>query len=435
MATTYPSVDQNLTGQFPTLPSNWYSALPVYFAAFQTERSKRRRIFQDLVPGRFDWEPNMGPVMKRIAQEMPPMIRQSANPRFVQNTPLYDITATRERAHEVYVHRQRFRSAIFNFLPEWRDFKPHIDVNLAAVQDLVDDYYDLFLRTRMIAYAPYVYVCGVGLVANCPTGGDTDANGNWTPKKTATWWQSLTSNPAATTLSFAEVFKALNFAEGRCSMTPYSGSGLPSGNSSPLDSKFCLAVSPERWNQFVDDPWLKENRPLSMNIVNEQYRGDLFGRVTCRLEKFALRFLQAANGSLTEPAPEEWSIDPDRPENGNRPQQTEDYAINSQWEVSLLLGGKFGSRMNVGAPPSAFTGTLNAIKGMNWNGKAYMTNQFIVPALDSGGNVVNELASQWGENLIIQAQLAMGYAPDNAWNVLPIFGKRATGITTSGATP
>jgi hypothetical protein len=419
---------------WPTLGQNWYQALPLYMAAFQTERQKKKAIFQNLVPGRFPWSPNMGPVQRRIAQEMPPVIRQGASPRLINQVPLYDITATRERYNDVYVYRHRFQSPIFNFYPEWTDFKKHVDINMEAVQDMVDIYYDLFIRERMIAYAPYVYVAGVGLVTGVPTGFTQDGSGNWSSKKTLTWWSAQTNNPQITDLSLAEVFKALNAAESQIGMTPFSGSGLPSGDSKPLDSKFALVLGSERWNQFVNDPWTKENRPINMNIITDTFKGDLWGRVTCKLEPRPYRLLQAAGGTLTEPAPEQWAIDPDRPENNSRPQPNPDYATNAQYEVSLLIGGKFGSRMDVGAPPSAFTGSVGGVKGMTWNGKAYITNKFLIPGVDQAGNRVNQLAEQWGEDLIVQAQLALGYAPDNAFNVLPIISKRLVGVTTTGAT-
>lgn len=431
--TTYPSNDQNPVGKWPTLGQNWYNSLPVYFAAFTSERRKHRALYQNLVPGRFPWQPNMGPVQRRIAQEKPPLIRQTANPRLISQVPLVDITATAERSNDVYVYRHRFMSGIFNFLPEWQDFKKHVDMNLEAVQDAVDSYYDIFLRERMLQYAPYVYIAGQGLVS-APTGFVQDANGNWSGKKDVAWiQQQITAFPAATTLSLAELFKALNAAESTVGMTPYAGSGLPQGDSRPLDMKFCLVASGERWNQFVDDPWTKENRPLNMNIVTEGFKGDLWGRIVTKLESHPIRYLQAAAGTVTLPNPEEWAIDLDRPENNKRAQPGTDYAVNAQWELNFLVGGKFGSRMDVGAPPSAFTGSVNSVKGMTWNGRPYITNQFLIPGLNDAGTVVNQLASQWGEDILIQAQLAMGYAPDNAFNVLPILSKRLIGVTTSGA--
>ena len=65
---------------------------------------------------------------------------------------------------------------------------------------------------------------------------------------------------------------------------------MPGADSSPLNQKYCLVTSGEAWNNFVDDPWIKENRPLNMNIVTDGFKGDLWGRIRTKLERYSLRF-------------------------------------------------------------------------------------------------------------------------------------------------
>ena len=69
--------------------------------------------------------------------------------------------------------------------------------------------------------------------------------------------------------------------------------------------------------------------------------------------------------------------------------------------------------------------------GMDWNGKIQMTKNFLVPCVDSAGNVQMDTNS-WGENLRLQAEAVMGIVGFNKFNVMPIFYRRKVRISTVG---
>jgi len=429
-ADTLPALDQNICSRWTEVQRDFYNKLPVYFAKFNSEYRKDWDLWTKLVPNKFKWQPNMGDVMRRIAQERSPILRQEAHPELITDVPTTDIYYTHERSHEVRIYRHRFVSRDFHFYPEFADFLQHLDYEKQDLQRQIHNYYELFLRTRIFHASPYVYVVGVGLV-DALTGVPNSAG---TAGKTNAWIQQQLEKCNGA-LSLEELFKVLSVAETDVGMTPYEGSGKPSGESKPLDERFCLVTGSETWNQFVNDPWTKENRPLNMNIVTDKFQGDLFGRIRCRLEQRPLRYAITNSGAaatLSTPQPEITLEDADRDTENGRTAPFQTYARTAQYAVSFLIGGNFGSAMEVGAPPSMFTKSVEAGMGMDWNGKIIMNKNFLTQCKDGAGNAQLDTNS-WGEYIRLQAQLSMGYAPDNAYNVLPIIHERRVGITSVGA--
>lgn len=428
-----PELNANICSRYTELQRDFYNKLPVYFAKFNSEFRKNWDRWQKLVPGRFKWSPNMGDVMRRIAQERSPIIRQEAHPELLTDVPTADMYMTRERTHEVRIYRHRFVSRNFHFYPEFADFLTHIDFEKEDLQRQIHVYTELFVRTRAFHLAPYVYVAGVGLV-DAPVGipsadGSTGKSHAWIAEQLKGGTAGA-SNPSY--LSLEELFKILSVAETDVGMTPYEGSGKPSGDSKPLDERFCLVTASETWNQFVNDPWTKENRPLNMNIVTDIFKGDLFGKIRCMLEANPLRYkLTAGSGDVTLPEPEitsESAYDVEKYRTRPNPVNSRE----AQYTCSFLIGGNFGSMMEIGAPPSMFTKSVEAGMAMNWNGKIELNKNFLVQCKDASGNTQLDTNS-WGEYLRLQAQGTFGYAPDNAFNVLPILHKRRVGISTTAA--
>lgn len=428
-----PALDTNICNSWTELQRDFYQKLPIYFAKFNSDYRKTWDRWQKLVPGRFKWTPNMGDVMRRIAQERSPITRLEAHPELLTDVPTADMHFTRERAHEVRIYRHRFVSRNFHFYPEFADFFTHIEYEKEDLQRQISHYAEMFVRTRAFHMAPFVYVAGVGLT-DAPVGIPNSAG---TAAKSLAWLTQQFKGATAGTsnvgyLSLEELFRILSSAETDVGMTPFEGSGKPGGESRPLDERFCLVTGSETWNQFVNDPWTKENRPLNMNIVTDVFKGDLFGRIRCMLEAYPLRYkLNDTTGTVTLPQPEitaesEYDVENYR----TRPNPAN--ARDAQFTVSFLIGGNFGSMMEIGAPPSMFTKSVEAGMAMNWNGKIELNKNFLVQCKDADGNAQLDTNS-WGEYLRLQSQAAFGYAPDNAFNVLPILHRRRVGVSTTGA--
>jgi len=425
-----PAIDQNVCGSWTEQQQDFYNKLPFYLLQAQAEYRKYwvtwKKLFNS-VP----WKPNNGDTMRRVMAEPAPVLRQMAFPNRINTTPLTDVVNYRERKLDSVIRWQDFRSPHFNFLPEFQDFMKHIDKTSENINKQITVFEDCFYRTHAFHRAPYIWIAGAGL-QSAPTG---DGSADGSTGKTDAWLQAQFATLAGIpdgTLTFQELFKVLNAGEQEVGMTPYEGTGMPKSDSNPLDQKFCLICSPEDWNNFVDDPWPKENRPLNMNIVTDNFRGDLWGRITCRLERYPFRWKLDANFAGTMPDPEVVELNPDREDFGRtKPNPEFARASISPVGCAFLIGGSAGDVIDVGPPPPEFTRELDqgaAIK-MNWNGKAYLTKEFLVPCMDSNGNTFYD-ANSFGRYLRSQATVSCGMSLINSFNVLPILFKRRIGVTT-----
>lgn len=419
-----PAIDQNICNSWTQQELDLYNKLPFYLVKAETQYRQRWSRWAPLL-GSVNWQPNMGDTMRSVVVEPSPVLRQTASPNPLNQTPMADVIAVRERTTDTNLFQQDFVSPHFNFLPSFQDFlKGNIMPAMENITRQIEIFRDMFYRWHIWNWSPYVYVAGVGLVA-APVG---------TNAKTADWMAASVFSPAQQVqegyLSFKEIYAALNALEEELGATPYSGSGTPGGDSSPLQEKFCLIQSPQSWNNLIDDPWLKENRPLNMNIVNAEYRGDYFGRVMAKLERYPMRFKTNNALQYTLPDPETIELNPDAEDYG-RTKPNPDYArigTGSQWEVSWLIGGNAYDKVNVGGPPPNFAAAQDG-RAMDWSGKVYMTKQFMVPCADANG-VVGYDFNSFGRYLRLQGSLSVGIRGMNPHCVLPIISKRRSRITT-----
>lgn len=426
-----PAIDQNICGSWTQQNVDFYNRLPYYFQKGQAECRKQWATFSKLV-NKVPWEPNMGDTMKRVMIEPSPVLRQDAFPNLLSQTPKTDIINVRERVATGKPRWQDFQSPSFNWVPSFQDFmKGNIQPTMENITRQMSLFEESFLRTYIWSWSPYVYIAGYGLVA-AP---QADPDSTYTTGKSTNWMQAqcaLLAGVPDGTLTFQEVFKALNVFEQEVGATPFSGSGLPSGDSQALNEKFALVTSTEVWNNFTNDPWLKENRPINMNIVSDAFKGDLFGRITTKMEYLPRRLKLDNDFVPSIVAPQTVQLDPDRDDYG-RTYPNPNYSkisnidgIGSQIEIGYLVGGNAYSSIEVGPPPGDFT--KNDPK-MNWNGKPYLTKDFLVPCADSAGTISRD-ANSFGRYLRLQGTVNVGCVGDNKFNIMPIIYKRRVGITT-----
>jgi len=441
-----PAIDQNVCGQWIQQDNDFYNKLPVWFLAAENAYRKYFATWSGKIStGRFKWKANNGDTLKSIIPVPTPVQRQMAFPKTIASgTPLTDVVSYRERTTLSQPAWQDFMSNTFYFKPEWADFLGHVKTNKDNIMQQMIIYEDMYYRSFALAKAPYVWICGVGLVA-APTA-EMNSTLDAANSKTAAWFSAQITalmGAADGTLSMIEVFDILNAAENEVGMTPYEGSEVPSDKAAqPLSEKYCIVVSGENWNQWVGDPWVKENRTLNMNIVTENFKGDLFGRATARIEKYQIHMQVDADNAPTFPEPEVTELNPDRENFGDtipnplyaKTQITDQSGATggSPIGIAFLVGGPNYDIMDVGPPPSAFTETLNGINGMNWNGQINMTKNILVPCQTTGGETFFDMNS-FGRYLRLQATSAVGARATNMKNILPIIYKRHIGL--SNATP
>ncbi len=429
-----PSIDQNICGAWTEQQIDLYNKLPFYLLEGQTQYRKYWETWSKVLNGRVSWKPNMGDTMRTVVAEPTPVMRQTAFPNLLREIPKTDIISYLERKLDSKPRWQDFVSPNFYFLPEFQDFLKHIKKTQENLDRQMMIFEDVFYRGQAFYKAPYVYVVGVGLVA-APTadGNDTfDATGS----KTAAWLQNEVFAPlsgvAPGNLSFQELFKVLNAFEQEVGGTPYEGNGMPQADSNPLREKFCFVTSGETWNNFVDDPWLKENRPLNMNIVTETFKGDLWGRITCKLERYPMRFTLDGSFLGTLPDPETTELNPDREDYGRTlPNPSYARPSISQVEVGFLIGGPNYDIIDPAPPPAEFTRDIDIgdVSKMNWNGKSYLNRNFLTRCTNAANEEVTD-SNSFGRYIRLQGTKWVGSRATNAFNVLPVFFKRRIGVNT-----
>ena len=415
-----PAIDQNVCGQWTQADKDYYAKLPFYFTKFQADYRKRWAKWANSFKSKLSWKAGQGHTMRLAAQEWSPAIRQEAHPELLADVPTTDINFTRERTFDVQLYRHRFQTREFWFLPEFQDFFQHAEHEFEDLQRQITLYEDAFIRTRVFHHSPYVYICGVGLVS-APTGIPNKAG---TAGKTDAWLAQQLEGPV-TPLTMSEIFKIGSIVENQLGMTPYKGTGMPKENSG-LDVRYKMLMDNEAFYNLTGDPWLKEQRPLAMNIVNQTFTGSVFGLVDVDFERYPLRLKYAAN-VVTRPAPEIVS-EAAQLEEKYRTRPNPDYSVESQYSVHFWMGGESYKPIDSGPPPSLFARKIQDAAAMNWNGKPYWTKKFLTKCLDGDSAAHYELNETWGEHMRAQAQQTFALAPLNAYNVLPIISKRQVAL-------
>lgn len=430
---TLPAIDQNLVDVWTEQNQDLYAKLPYYLVKGETDSRKRWQTWTPLLTETMPWTPNLADTVKMVMVEDSPVLRQEARPNLLAQDPLEDIYNVQERYATAQLRWQDFSSPHYRFLPSFQDFmKGNLIPARKNIEKQIKIFEDMVYRSYIWDSSPTVYVAGYGPVP---------VNTGASSKTSGVWSDLLSKLPAAGYLSFEEVFKALTVFEEEIGATPYEGSGQPGGESMPLNERFCLVTSPEAWNQFVNDPWLKENRPLNMNIVTEQFKGDLWGKVRCKLERFPFRVEQVADpsvsqSSITIHAPEVTETNPNASD-FNRTKPNPNYAkIDvSEIEVGWFVGGMHYKRIESGPPPEFFAGATSdpaKINGMQWNGQVTATRNFFIPGKDSAGNAVWK-ANDRGRFIKFIGELTTGIIGYNQQNIMPIIYRRRRGTTTTQA--
>lgn len=427
---TIPSLDQNTCGDWTEQQIDLYNKLPFYLMEAESKFRKRWITWKPLL-GTINWKANSGDTMRRVMAEPTPIMRQETYPRLISQDPLVDIINYRERKSDTQLAWQDFESPHFSFLPEFQDFMRHIDNTIQNINMQVTHFEDIFYRTMLFHYAPYVYICGTGLVA-APTGKPTTTG---TGGKSNAWLQGMFAGMSSGQpgyLSFENLWLAMNAFETEVGATPYEGTGKPAGDSNPLNERYALVIGGQEWNNFTNDPWVKENRPLAMDIVTGAFKGDFFGRIRSKIERWPIYYAVDGDFFPSLPPPELTEENPDRENYGQTVPNT-DYSKpqNAPFGVAFLLGNSPADAVNPGPPPPEFTRDLDqgsAVK-MNWNGKTYLTKNFLIPCIDADGNRTWKTNSH-GRYLVAQSTINLAISLINTRNVLPIIFKRRVGVTT-----
>lgn len=417
MSVTIPGVD------LPATTSSWteqqrdlYHKLDYFMVKSQIPRFRQTLIWQKLLKP-IKWQANQGPEMRSVVKVPSPHLRSKFFPNPLSAIPKKDIVQVLETEEACQLHRHYFDSLVFQFLPSFEDFLTDcIEAHNKDITEKIARSHDLFVRTAMFEAAPHLWVAGsdAGLNVTVPY---TKTSTN-TEVKTAAFIKSqLTKVGPLNLVTLSRIASAAEFDLG---IPCFSGDNLGDGtDGKALAGKYVLITSSELWFNLPFDPFLKENRPLDLNIVTDGFTGSLWGRITAKFEQFPLRF--DANGNA--PAPEASVNDPESPMNGLTVPNPA--YVQAPFEVAWLMGAEAFKSVSVGPPPAPFSsGSMDydKFKAMDWNGKVSMTRNIMVPTIVN--NVVVNEPNTRGEYMKLVASAIYGIMPVNRRNVLPIIFKR-----------
>lgn len=429
MEATLPSINQTICGNWTELDVDTYNKLPFYLDKAEAASRGKFNTYEALLTDTVAWKPNMGDTMKLVLTEKAPVIAQERRPVSLRVEAKGDYYNVRERTSTAQLVHQKFFSPNFRFLASFQDFlRGEILPTRKTVEEQIAVFKEQVYRTYMWDYAPKVFVAGYGLV-DAPVG--RDANG--ASLKTAAWLQNevIAKIPADGFCSYQMFADLISCGIEEIGMTPYEGNDAPTDGKISLYEKYCVTMSHEaRW-QLVNDPWVKENRVISQDLYNAQFKPTPFDQVMSRIERYPLRWAIDANMSPSVVAPE--TID----ETTNRTIPNPSYAKlgGSPFEMGAFWGQRGGfRRISVGPPPEYFAGQTNdptRIAGMDWNGRVYATKNFPIPCIDANGNQQLDLNS-FGEYMRWQAHLALGIVGVNTQNYVPFVFKRRRSVSTTG---
>lgn len=419
-----PAINQEICTGWTENQITLYQSLDFYLAKMQVERRKTWPTWSKFF-GKIRWTPNQGPLLRGVRAEPSPNLRQFAMPRIMSSAPMKDVMDVREVIAEANVRRHRFESPAFNFFPAFNDFMDHIDDNGKDIMEKIDRFEDLFLRTMVWHCSPYVFVALADGTVSLQASPNWSGLGNFTDGsdgKTAAWLTDMAAlNVGPLTLSAAN--HALTIAENDLRIPFFKGSGMPSGDDKPLDGMYCLVTGSETYNSWTFDPYLQQNKNCDLDVVNQSYRGKLFGRITCRLEDMPLQFTNAG----VFHAPEARTVSEESYlNNQSLPNDNYTSLTTSPNVVSFFVGASGYDAVEVGPPPSKFTSDTppHNFPAMFWNGKVKLTKRFLVPCIDSSTGEVTLEENTYGEYLKFISQAAFGALPKQRRFIIPIIHAR-----------
>lgn len=426
--TTMPALDQTVAGQWTENQIDLYNALPYYFADVQVKKMKTRPLWSKMV-GTRKWKPKNGDTMKAIRTEPSPHIRQFANPEPLSGRAKKDVMNVREVTVDAQVYKHKFESPNLYFFPDFNDFMDHVDDTANDITEKIARYNDLFIRSRIFHMAPYMFVCkanGDVALINTPFWTGTGAFVDGTHGKTATWLQDTLSPLVTGPLAMSAAAKMSTIVENHLRIPYFSGSGAAADNTY-LQGKYCLTLSAEAFNRFTFDEYVKTNKNINMDIVNESFRGLLFGRTTTRIEDMPLRM--KADGTFAAP---EIRVEDAAAYNDGETLPHPDYTTiaTSPIEFGFWCGDQGYEAIEVGPPPSKFTGNTppHDFPALFWNGEVKATKQFLVDTIDdSTGETVKE-TNMYGEWLRLISQTTHGILPKQRRNIIPVAYLRDLGV-------
>lgn len=417
---------------------NRFAQLPFYLVMNEVDQFARWNEF-DQVYGDIPWETNQGNIMVGVTPQRSPVGRSFFFPNPIttaSNKDIYQISQSKESA-VIYAHK--YGSFVFNFLPSFTAFwDKYIQFASNDIVRQIAISNNQFIETQMWFNAINVFICGVGLTQGAPT---APGNAALTAagSKTIAWLNATTigvgGTPGVTSnLSIRNLYRAIMNLQDDMGAPSFNGSkNMPKDNEG-LKGRYLVFLSSEDFFNFTFDPdVLGVNgvngglRSINLDLVFNDFKGSLFGTLTCKIKKYPIRYNTANVSDLLGNVL--WAagtpIDPeifDPTDQKWKPNPYYTSLISAPYTISWMLGADYCKTIKVGPPPKEFATTnMSALKfyGMKWNGEVRLSDQLLIT--NSDGTI--EL-NDYGENLQLKSKLTHGLLMGERRYAFPMLSKR-----------
>lgn len=410
---------------------NRFNQLPFYLVHNEVTQFPKWNEFDQLY-GKINWTANEGNTMKGVTPQRSPVGRSFFFPNPITTVANKDIYQVTESAESAVVFAHKYESFQFSFLPSFTAFwDTYLKFANTDIVEKIAGSNNQFIETNMWFNAINVYLCGNGLVGGAPTAMG-NATGTAANSKTALWLIASTAgqggnNGVINGLRLRDVYRAVMNLQDDLAAPPFQGSiNMPAVNEG-LKGRYALYLSSEAFMGFTYDPDVQVLKPLNLDILFNDFKGSLFGTVTCKIKKYPIRYsivdIKDGGGNVLWKAGT--PIDPeifDPTDNKWKPNPYYTSLISAPFEIEWLLGDSYARTIKVGPPPKEFATTNMAASkfyAMKWNGEVRLSDQVLITNQD-GSIELND----YGENLKFKSKLTHGYLVGERRNAFPMIARR-----------
>ena len=445
-----------------TAVSNNFNKLDFYLVKNEVALFPKWNVY-DTLYGSIKWQPNMGDTLQGLTPTPSPIQRSTFAPNVLADAPLKDIYKIGERNESAKLSYHRYESTRFRFLNSFESFwRDQLSYAHKDIVRQIQTSQNQFIRTLMWYQTPDLYISKGGsgyLSSSVDLDGDAakvsltqdqirtiDADADSTSSTTAAigegggqeYRDSLVtggSGQEAGALTLKDLYKAMLVLQEDVQAPPFDRQFGTPKTSEMIKGKYVLVCSTEAWASLMWDSDLaaqtgRRLAPANMNLVNEGFAGDLWGKITVKFDPFPLRFTDT--GAWVNPQTvTNNKVVPNSNYTKIASSASNDIGSN---EVAFLCGADAFKAISVGPPPKEFAGknvSKKKLYGMNWNGQIDLTDQFLVPTASTTDvqNTGESATTAWdlnvyGDFLKFISQTIHGGIPGDARHCLPIVYRR-----------
>ncbi len=446
-----------------TAVSNNFNKLDFYLVKNEVALFPKWNVY-DTLYGSIKWQPNMGDTLQGLTPTPSPISRSTFAPNVLADAPLKDIYKIGERNESAKLSYHRYESTRFRFLNSFESFwRDQLSYAHKDIVRQIQTSQNQFIRTLMWYQTPDVYIAdgGAGRLSSSVTldgsaakasltqdqirtiDGDDDrtsattsaiGTGGGQENRDALAVGASTAANTAGYLTLKDIYSAMLVLQEDVGAPTFDRQhGVPK-SSEMIKGKYVLVCSTEAWASLMWDADLagtsgRRLAPANMNLINDGFAGDLWGKVTVKFDPHPLRFID--NGAWINPQTvTNNKVVPNSVYTKIADTSTASTTAASN-EVAFLCGADAFKAISVGPPPKEFAGknvSKKKLYGMNWNGQIDLTDQFLVPTA-STTDVSTDGSEGWdlnvyGDYLKFISQTIHGGIPGDARHCLPIVYRR-----------